>query len=242
MQKRRTVICAGWLLAAASLAAQVPGKPAPAPAKSAASAPPQAAPGKQPLVRPVFENDRVRVIEALWEPGAATSATKISGQDTLGVAAVVLKGGTVEHDYAKGKKVRRERRPGDVFWQPGNTQVEARQNAGNTRLDIIQVRLKKAPPTKQYTGPVAGEKKLLDNPRLAAFDITLAPGAKIPMHKYGPRVWVVLEGGDLRSWDKAEKSQVARVGAAQVLWLPAQEHGLKNIGKSNEHIISLELK
>jgi hypothetical protein len=120
--------------------------------------------------------------------------------------------------------------------------VEARQNVGGTRLDMIQVALKKAPPTQQYSGPAAGAKKLFENARVVVFELALAPGAKTVMHKYGPCVWVILEGGDLRSWDKAGKPQEARIASSQVVFLPAQEHTMENIGKTKERIISLELK
>jgi len=231
------------ILAAAALAAcwlpgaQTPVKPAPS------SAPQSGAAAKPPLTRPLFENERVRVIEAVWEPGASSAAFKgFPSSEILGVVAVVLKGGAVEHLYAGGKKVRKERRPGDVFFQPPDRAVEARQNVGGTRLDMIQVALKKAPPTRQYTGPAAGSKKVFENARLAVFELVLAPGAKTPTKKYAPRVWVILEGGDMRSWDNAGKPQEARFASSQVVFLPAQEHTLENIGKTNERIISLELK
>ena len=234
MSQRRVsaVILAAAALAACWLpGAQTPAKPAPSGA------------AKPPLTRPLFENERVRVIEALWEPGASAAAFKgFPSSEILGVVAVVLKGGAVEHLYASGKKVRKERRPGDVFFQPPDRAVEARQNVGSTRLDIIQVALKKAPPTQQYAGPAAGARKLFENARVVVFELALAPGAKTVMHKYGPRVWVILEGGDLRSWDKAGKPQEARLASSQVVFLPAQEHTMENIGKTKERIISLELK
>lgn len=219
------------------LPAQTGTKPAPAPTPQAAT------PARQPQARPIFDNEHVRVIEAVWEPGSSAAAWKgFPGTESLGVLAVVLKGGTVEHQYPGGKKVRRERRPGEVFWQAPDIAVEARQNVGNSRLDMVQVALKKVPLTRQYAGPVTGEKKRFENSRLVVFELALAPGAKIPMHKYGPRVWVILEGGDMRSWDNADKPQEARLGNSQVVWLPPQEHRLENIGKTNERIISVEMK
>jgi len=225
------ILAAAVLAACWSPGAQTPAKPAPGGA------------AKPPLTRPLFENERVRVIEAVWEPGASSAAFKgFPSSEILGVVAVVLKGGAIEHLYAGGKKVRKERRPGDVFFQPPDRAVEARQNVGGARLDMIQVALKKAPPTRQYTGPAAGSKKVFENAHLAVFELALAPGAKTPVHKYAPRVWVILEGGDVRSSDKAGKPQIARFASSQVVFLPAQEHALENIGKTNERIISLELK
>src|SRR5688500_15701386 len=92
------VVC----LAGMGLAQQAP--PAAKPAVTAA---------KAPGVRSVFENERVRVLEVVWAPGAAVPATKLKGED-IGVVGVVLKGGTLEHTVAGGKKINRERKRGDV--------------------------------------------------------------------------------------------------------------------------------
>ncbi len=220
-----------------ALFAQNPGN---APIQAPRQAAPQAqAPTKQPLVHPIFENERVRVIEVVWEPGAATAPARLAEGDTIGV---VIRGGTIEHTYASGKRVRRERQPGEVLWQPGNVTLEARQNVGQTKINVIQVRLKKAPPSHGYGGPVPRVKKLLENTRAAVFDQTIALRAKLPPHKYAPRLWVILDGGDLRSWDKAGKQQDARVRASQVMWLPEQEHAIENVGQTPVRLISIEFK
>lgn len=200
------------------------------------------APARQPLVRPIVENDRVRVSEVVWEPGAGIAASKLSGDNTLGVAGIVIKGGTMEHTQADGKKVRRERRPGELLWEKANAVIEGRQNVGQTNINVIQVRLKKAPLTRAYSGPVGGAKKLLENQQVAVFEVSLPPRGKFPMHKYAPRVWVVLEGGRLRSVDNTGKPQEAGVGPSQVLSLPAQEHSIENTGGTTFRAVSLELK
>jgi len=227
--------CAVWLL----LAAGAPGSPArqaQPPAKPPATSPPAVTP---PRVRPVFENDRVRVIEVLWEPGAATQPAKLGDGDTVGV---VVRGGAMEHALAAGKTERRERQTGDVLWQPGNRQIEARRNAGSSPIQIVQVLLKKAPPTGAYRAAPPGGRKVLDNRRVAVFDRELAPGQKIAMHKYAPRIWVVLEGGTLQATDPEGKQQQARVLPAQVLALISTEHSIENIGKRPVRYVSIELK
>ena len=128
----------------------------------AQQAPPAAKPAapatKAPGVRPVFENERVRVLEVVWGPGATVPATKLKGED-IGVLGVVLKGGTLEHTNVNGKNVgRRERKRGEVLWEAGNAQLDARQNTGADSINIIQARVKKQPPTKAYKAPVAGAK------------------------------------------------------------------------------------
>jgi hypothetical protein len=220
------VVC----LAGTGLAQQAP--PAAKPAVTAA---------KAPGVRPVFENERVRVLEVVWGPGAAAPAAKLKGED-IGVVGVVLKGGTLEHTLANGKKVSRERKRGDVLWEAGTAQLDARQNTGADGINIIQARVKKQPPTKAYKAPVAGARKVFENASVAVFDFSLAPAAKLPTHKYAPRLWVVMDGGRVRSTDPTGKKQEALFRASEVLWLDAQEQVLENVGPTPVRVISVEMK
>lgn len=193
-------------------------------------------------MRPLFDNERLRVLEVAWPPHAAAPAVKQGGGDTLGVVGVVTKGGTIEYTSAKGQKTRQERTPGEVIWQPVDARIEARENVSGGVLRMVQMRLKKAPPTKQYSGPVASTRPLLDNARVAVFDYKLPPGQGLPMHKYGPRVWVVLEGGELKATDTKGHSLMGTFVPAQVGWFDAEETAINNIGKSQVRVISVELK
>ncbi len=207
----------------------------------AQQAPPAGKPAaKTPAMRAVFENERVRVLEVVWAPGASAPAAKRQGSD-LGVVGVVLKGGTLEYTQAGSKKVR-ERKRGDVLWESGSAQLDARVNSGKDSINIIQATLKKVPPTKGYKGPVAGPKKVIENANVAVFDVSLAPAAKLPSHKYAPRLWVVMEGGRVRSTDPAGKKQEALFRESQVLWLDAQEQVLENVGPTPVRVISIEMK
>jgi len=244
------VVCAlaalvALMAASCKRAGETQANPAKQPAtQQAAGQPPaQQAPAEpKVMMRALVDNERARVLEVVWEPQASLPAVKQEGTETLGIVGVVLKGGTQEYTSAKGEKTRHERKPGEVLWQPANVMLEARANAGNARMNIVQVRLKKAPPTKEYAGPLPGVKPVLDNPRCAAFDYALAPGATLPMHKYAPRVWVVLEAGDMRSTDKAGKTQFGRFAPGQVVWLAGKDEALENMGKTPVRIISIELK
>ena len=199
-------------------------------------------PVKQPLVGPLIENERVRVIDVLWEPGAGVASKQLAEDSTIGVVGVVVQGGTMEHVQASGEKQQQERRAGDVLWQSGSGRVEARRNVGQTEIRVVQALLKKTEPTGAYQGPVAGAKNVYENPHLVAFDQTFAPGSKSPIHSYGPRVWVILEGGQLRSTDDTGYSEEIFLRPAQWVWLPAQQQILENIGSTPVRAISLELK
>ena len=60
-------------------------------------------PAKRPGVKPLFENERVRVIDVVWEPGAGTAPGKLPGDSTIGMVGVVVQGGTMEHVEDNGK-------------------------------------------------------------------------------------------------------------------------------------------
>ena len=199
-------------------------------------------PAKRPGVKPLFENERVRVIDVVWEPGAGTAPGKLPGDSTIGMVGVVVQGGTMEHVADNGEKQRRQRRSGDVLWQRGNSRVAARRNVGSSRIRVIQARLKKTAPTGAYQGPVKGANEVYENAHLIAFDQTFAPGSKSPMHGYAPRVWVILKGGRLRSTDHTGYREEISLRPAQWVWLPAQQQTLENIGPTPVRAISLELK
>ena len=199
-------------------------------------------PAKRPDVKPLFENERVRVIDVVWEPGAGTAPGKLPGDSTIGMVGVVVQGGTMEHVADNGKKRRQQRRFGDVLWVRGNSRIAARRNVGPSRIRVIQTRLKKTTPTGAYQGPVRGAKQVYENAHLIAFDQTFAPGSKSPMHGYGPRVWVILKGGRLRSTDHTGYREEISLQSAQWVWLPAQQQALENIGPTPVRAISLELK
>ena len=200
------------------------------------------APVKQPLVGPLFENERVRVIDVLWEPGAGVAPKQLAGDNMIGVVGVVVQGGTMEHVQANGEKRQRQRLAGDVLWQSGNSRIEARRNVGQTKIRVVQTLLKKTEPTGAYQGPVAGAQNVYENAHLVAFDQTFAPGSKSAMHPYGSQVWVILKGGRMLSTDHTGYREEISLRPAQWVWLPAQQQILENNGSTPVRAISLELK
>ena len=83
---------------------------------------------------------------------------------------------------------------------------------------------------------------MFENASVVVFDFSLAPAAKLPSHKYAPRLWVVMDGGRVRSTDPAGKKQEALFRASEVLWLDAQEQVLENVGPTPIRVISVEMK
>jgi len=77
-------------------------------AKDAKAAPAKAVKGKS-TVKELFENDRVRVIEATFRPGDEGNSATLPFRVLR-----VLKGGTMQYTYADGKTEKIEWKVGDV--------------------------------------------------------------------------------------------------------------------------------
>lgn len=88
-------------------------------------------------IKPISENDKVKVFEATYAPGAEN--TSVPSSATRVVRA--LKGGTLERRYADGKKE-------VVEWKPGMVQVlgatgaYTTKNIGKSEIQLYVVQLK----------------------------------------------------------------------------------------------------
>ena len=127
-----------WALAAAVAAAFL-ATPIGAQDKKAPAAAP-AAPAKadtkgQEETKVHVENDKVRVTDTIYKPGAASGMRERGARVTRAIA-----GGTMEKTYADGKKEVIEWKAGDVKFQPKETFVN--KNVGKTTVHLYTVTLK----------------------------------------------------------------------------------------------------
>ncbi|MFO0826869.1 MAG: hypothetical protein U0572_01870 [Phycisphaerales bacterium] len=91
---------------------------------------------------------------------------------------------------------------------------------------------------------------LLDNAEVRVLDTSIAPGEVVPLHTHRwPAVYYVLGIGDFVRRDEhgtvladtRRSSQRAEVG--QALWSPPLgPHTLENVGATEIHVVSVELK
>ena len=92
---------------------------------------------KEVTVKPIAENDKVRVTEVIWAPGARNST--IATSSTRVVRA--LKGGTLERTYADGKKEK-------IVYKDGETRINmpgqpfTSVNIGKKPVHLYVVQLK----------------------------------------------------------------------------------------------------
>jgi len=85
----------------------------------------------------VFENDRVRVRDNIFQPGVKPGMHT----HTLPHVGVVIEGGTLKFNYPDGKTETLELKSGSVGWRDANTTHEA-INPGAKPVRVIEVELK----------------------------------------------------------------------------------------------------
>ncbi len=84
-------------------------------------------------------------------------------------------------------------------------------------------------------------KFLNENDRVRVLDVVFKPGDYAKMHHHPDHVLYALKGGDM-SITSGGKTQELEIKPGSVLFLDAQDHEAKNIGKTTVELIVVELK
>jgi hypothetical protein len=91
---------------------------------------------------------------------------------------------------------------------------------------------------------VAGDthKLLFENRLVRVLEVHVPPGKTEPMHQHGNRVVVYLSDFNTRSTERGGQPQDHLRKSGQVRWSDPIIHQVENIGKTEGHVISIELK
>jgi len=81
-----------------------------------------------------------------------------------------------------------------------------------------------------------------ENAYVRVYEYRIQPGVKDPMHSHPHGLVYVLAGGSLRSTSPAGEVAVHDLKAGDLSWREALSHSLENVGKSELHALSIELK
>jgi quercetin dioxygenase-like cupin family protein len=84
-------------------------------------------------------------------------------------------------------------------------------------------------------------KFLNENDRVRVLEVIFKPGDATKMHHHPDHVLYALKGGNM-SITSGGKTQELEIKAGSVLFLDAQDHEAKNIGKTTVDLIVVELK
>ncbi len=83
---------------------------------------------------------------------------------------------------------------------------------------------------------------LFENDRVRVLDVRMKPGEKSPMHTHPALVSYSFTGGKLRIVLPDGKVDVVNNKQGNVLWLNDQTHSVENLGATEVHDLTIELK
>jgi quercetin dioxygenase-like cupin family protein len=84
-------------------------------------------------------------------------------------------------------------------------------------------------------------KLLNENDKVRVLEVIFKPGDVAKMHHHPDHVVYAVKGGKA-SFTSGSKTQEMDIKAGSVMFLEAQEHEVKNIGKTTLDLIVMELK
>jgi quercetin dioxygenase-like cupin family protein len=191
--------------------------------------------------RLVFENDYVRVIEFSLEPGQ-----EIPKHPGLKRAVYSLSGYRLE--WTEGANTTTvEWSAGEAHWH--EALEHAAKNIGETAARYVTVARKATalPEPKVSGGPALSEvqpegvRVALDNDDVQVLEVTLAPGAKQPVHSGSHRFVYSLGDYKLR-FTCGEESEETPFSAGDGHWHEAGEHCAENVGDTTARYVVFGLK
>jgi beta-alanine degradation protein BauB len=219
--------------------------PAPAPEPAPAPPPPPPKPTDPVLVGPdiykmVLDDDHARVLEVTFKAGAEIGMHKHPDH-----FAYVLTPGKLTITGEDGKAQDFDLKAGAGMFLPA--QSHSAKNPGTTEVKAVVFELKMAgTAAPKGTDPAkAGPKiykKVFENEKVRAFEVTFAKGAKIAKHSHPDHIAYALTDGKLKITPETGEPQEAELKMGQALYLPAQVHAAQNTGGKPLKVLVLELK
>lgn len=82
----------------------------------------------------------------------------------------------------------------------------------------------------------------LNNERVRVFVVVFKPGQSIAVHKHPDHVVHALQGGRLMIHEVGKDPVTIDVATGATMFLPAQSHSAKNMGKTTLRLLVTELK
>ena len=85
-------------------------------------------------------------------------------------------------------------------------------------------------------------KVVLNNDKVRVLDLRLKPGDKSPMHSHPNRLSYIFSGSTVKITSKDGKTTEVKTKAGQWVWHNAESHAVENTGKTEVHVLEIELK
>ena len=84
---------------------------------------------------------------------------------------------------------------------------------------------------------------LMENEKVRVMDLRLKPGEKAPMHNHPTKhVVYVMTDAKFKLTSPDGKAQDLDLKAGQTLWMEAESHEAANIGRTEGHLLVVEVK
>ncbi len=85
-------------------------------------------------------------------------------------------------------------------------------------------------------------KVLLENDQVRVLDVRIKPGEKEPMHSHPASVGYFLSDFKVKYTYPDGKTEVREGTAGQARWREALTHAVENVGTTELHVVTIELK
>jgi len=85
-------------------------------------------------------------------------------------------------------------------------------------------------------------KLIMENDRIRVFDVRFKPGEKAAMHMHPDHMVYVFNDGKLKLTPLNGKTEVMDLKGGKAIWMDATSHAAENMGKSDAHLLVVELK
>jgi hypothetical protein len=196
--------------------------------------------GNEPHHHVVFENSLVRILEVTIEPGTSTVYHRHS-RDNF---AVYLNDATTANQYeGKPQPDSAAHVAGSVSFSAADAQpyVHRVVNTGPSAVHVLDVEIKL--PADHRTGSASSLAPVaIDNDRIRAYTISLAPEQPSPTLELGPGVLVVMPGVAVEQTKSGGKSQPVGVDGPRWRWRPAGSYVLRNRSGQTALAVEVEIK
>jgi beta-alanine degradation protein BauB len=191
----------------------------------------------------LFENDQVRVVHYLVPAGEKTA--KHSHPDGVNIFLADAHYKNVSED---GKITELQAKAGTAAWRPSLTHLT--ENIGDKPLEGILVEPKQphsarpAGSADVTTLPIGGKlaKVVFENEKVRVLHYRFEPGQRDEMHGHPDSVQIVLTDTQSEVTTPDGKITMVEAKAGQVVWRPALQHSVRNIGDKPIEGVLVEMK
>jgi beta-alanine degradation protein BauB len=85
-------------------------------------------------------------------------------------------------------------------------------------------------------------KLIMENDSVRVFDVRFKPGEKAAMHSHPDHLMYIFNDGKIKLMHSTGKPQIVDLKAGQAIWMDATSHAAENLGKTDVHMLVVELK